>query len=204
MGKEASAARGRVTDMLRRGDFDGAFEAGIVDIRAGCGSRYDSAIAEARGYFPAWRRMATAPTEGAAPTTGSPSARGQADVTLLVHRLTHYLETLDRHNVAIQQAYDQACDSLANLRRMWGGEAAQEFYTRFGSSIQAMERYLDGSRQIREVLEERLAALRQADRPGAYAASSSAGDGGADRTATCLYVAEQLRRQPALRRLIPP
>lgn len=172
--KRAQDARARITDMLRRDDYDGALQAGIEDIRSNFGDRYDGAIAEARRYYPTWRRTTTASTgavpTGAVPTggadhTGGPTAAGSGDVTVLVTRLTHYLETLDRHNRSIQQAYDRACESLANLQRVWGGEAARDFYAHFGSTTEALERYLEGSKGIRAVLEERLAALREADRP---------------------------------------
>lgn len=166
MGKGASTKRAQITGKLRLGDFDGALQAGIADVRAVCGDRYDGAIAEAEQYHATWR---PAPSTGAqAPTTtGGLMNQGQGDVTLLVTRLTSYLAALDRHTAAIQQAYDHACESLANLQRVWGGEAAQDFYRQFGSSTEAMERYLTGARQIREVLEERLTTLREADRPGA-------------------------------------
>lgn len=164
--RKARAALARITERLRRGDYDGTLQDGIADVRSLAGDRYDGAIAEAERYHAGWRPKAPASIGGAPPRGGAPMADGQANVTVLVNRLSHYVEVLDRHTVAIQQAYDQACESLANLQRVWGGEAAQEFYTRFGSTTEALERYLDGARGMREILEERLTSLRQADRPG--------------------------------------
>ena len=161
----AKAERAKITEMLRRDDFGRALEAGIKDVRSIAGNRYDSAIAEATRYYSTWRPQMPNPAASAWPG-GAPTADPQSNVTELVARLTRYLDVLDRHTLAIQQAYDQACGSLANLQRVWGGEAAHEFYTRFGGTTEALERYLAGARGMREILEERLTSLRQADRPG--------------------------------------
>lgn len=88
------------------------------------------------------------------------------DVSLLIERLTSYSQALDRHTVAIQRAYDKAQESLANLRRVYAGAAAEDFLAHWDRTTQALERYLEGSRRIKETLEARLATLREADRPG--------------------------------------
>lgn len=89
----------------------------------------------------------------------------EVDVTELVRRLTSYSAALDRHNLAVQRAYEQAEESLANLRRVWGGTAAEDFYVRFGETTKALERFTEGARGIKALLDERLAALRAADLP---------------------------------------
>ena len=81
-------------------------------------------------------------------------------------RQTRYPQALDRHNEAIQQAYDRAQESLANLRRVYAGAAAEDFLSQWDRTTEALERYLQGARDIKEILEARLATLRQADRPG--------------------------------------
>ena len=90
----------------------------------------------------------------------------EGDVSLLVTRLTSYSQALDRHNEAVQQAYDRAQESLANLRRVYAGAAAEDFLSQWDRTTEALERYLQGARDIKEILEARLASLRQADRPG--------------------------------------
>lgn len=90
----------------------------------------------------------------------------EVDVTLLVNRLTSYSEALDRHNVAIQRAYENAQESLANLRRVYGGAAAQDFLAHWDRTTEAMEEYLDGAKRIKEILDTRITTLREADRPG--------------------------------------
>lgn len=95
-------------------------------------------------------------------------AEGDApgDVSLLIERLTSYSKALDRHTAAIQQAYDKAQDSLAHLRQIYAGAAADDFLTHWDRSTEALERYLKGSRRIKETLEARLATLQEVDRPG--------------------------------------
>lgn len=88
------------------------------------------------------------------------------DLSVLIERLTSYSQALDRHNVAMQRAYDNAQASLARLRSVYGGAAAKDFLSRWDHTTETLEQYLEGARQIKETLEERLATLRQADRPG--------------------------------------
>lgn len=88
------------------------------------------------------------------------------DVSLLVQRLTSYSQALDRHTAAMQQAYDRAQESLEHLRRVYAGAAAEDFLAHWDRTTEALERYLDGSRRIKDTLEARLATLREADRPG--------------------------------------
>lgn len=90
----------------------------------------------------------------------------EGDVSLLVTRLTSYSEALDRHNQAIQAAYDQAQESLANLRRVYAGAAAEDFLSQWDRTTQALERYVQGARRIKDILDARLSTLREADRPG--------------------------------------
>lgn len=163
----AKRYRQRILELLSSGGYDEAVQLGADEVRQKWPGKYDAAIGEALAADREEQARKVGPVgrPDAATTRAAPMTEGQANVTLLVNRLAHYLETLDRHNAAIQQAYDHACESLANLQRVWGGEAAQDFYTRFGSTTEAMERYLEGSRRVREVLEQRLSTLRQADRP---------------------------------------
>lgn len=87
------------------------------------------------------------------------------DVTVLIQRLTSYSEALERHNVAIQRAYDQAQESLSHLRQIYAGAAAADFMAHWDRTTEALEQYLRGARGIKATLDERLVALREADRP---------------------------------------
>lgn len=82
-----------------------------------------------------------------------------------MRRLTRYLEVLERHNLAIQRAYENAMESLAHLRQVYSGAAAGDFMSHWERTSEALERYLQGSQGIKVILEERLSALREADRP---------------------------------------
>lgn len=90
----------------------------------------------------------------------------EADVTLLVGRLTSHSEALDRHNAAIQKAFENAQESLAYLRRVYGGVAAEDFLSHWDLTTEALEQYLDGARRLKEILDARVDSLRAADRPG--------------------------------------
>lgn len=87
------------------------------------------------------------------------------DVSLLLSRLNRYAEALERHNVAVTRAYGNTLEPLSHLRKVWGGAAAEDFMAHWDRTTAALEHYVEGSRQISELLEARIAALREADRP---------------------------------------
>ena len=62
----------------------------------------------------------------------------EGDVSLLVTRLTSYSQALDRHNEAIQQAYGRAQESLANLRWVYAGAAAEDFLSQWDRTTEAL------------------------------------------------------------------
>lgn len=164
--------RARTDELLAADQYDTALAREIQDIRGVAGPKYDAGIEEAltADRQERARRTPKADAEGPGPTVGAPArgdtSTGQGDVTLLVTRLTSYSEALDRHNMAIQRAYENAQESLAKLRRVYGGAAAEDFFVHWDRTTQALERYLEGARSIKEVLEARLSALRESDRPG--------------------------------------
>ena len=83
----------RITEMLRRRDYDGALEAGIEDVRSVAGNRYDGAITQARRYYSTWHPQMPNPTAVASPGDAA-AADSQANVTEVVARLTRYVEVL--------------------------------------------------------------------------------------------------------------
>lgn len=89
----------------------------------------------------------------------------EADVTELVKRLTSHSEALGRHTESMRQAFDTVQESLANLKRVWHGEAAEWFYAEWARSMAGIERWLEGARQIKLLLDDRLDSLRAADQP---------------------------------------
>ena len=88
-----------------------------------------------------------------------------ADVSELVKRLTSYSEALDRNVTVMQQAFDKVQGSFANLRRVWGGDAADAFYSDWMQTADGLEQTFETGRRLRALLDERLASLRMADRP---------------------------------------
>ena len=177
-GRAAKRWRARVDALLAPGDFDGATELAVDEIRGKFGDRYQSALDEAKTWYREWRAMdrdaVALPSperpggderNPAPPSPARPSGPGDANVTELVRRLTRYLEALERHNLAIQRAYESAMESLAHLRKVYAGAAADDFMSHWERTSEALDRYMQGSRSIKAVLEERLSALREADRP---------------------------------------
>lgn len=108
------------------------------------------------------------------PTRESPPAvsamTDDGNVTLLLARLNSYAEALQRHNVAVTRAYENALESLTRLRQVYAGAAADDFMAHWDRTTAALEHYVEGSRRLSEILEERIATLRKADRPGLDAA----------------------------------
>lgn len=105
----------------------------------------------------------------------------EADVSELVNRLTRHSEALGRHIAIIQQAFNQIQqESYANLRRVWHGETAEWFYSQWDRSMEGIERYLEGARQSKMLVDEHLESLRAADLPfgGGAGAGPSAAAGG--------------------------
>lgn len=60
----------------------------------------------------------------------------EANVTELVKRLTSHSEALERHTARIQAAFDTVQESYANLKRVWGGAAAEDFYAQWERSME--------------------------------------------------------------------
>lgn len=84
---------------------------------------------------------------------------------VLVKRLTSHSEALDRNISAMQQAFEKVQESFANLRRVWGGDAAEEFYEHWMRTADRLEQTFDKGRRLKALLDERLDSLRMADRP---------------------------------------
>jgi uncharacterized protein YukE len=87
-----------------------------------------------------------------------------ADVTRLVNALESYSRELDRHNARVAQAYAELERSLSRLGSVYEGTAAREFKLHWSRTTRGLRDYTDGSRAIRKLLEQRLAALKAADR----------------------------------------
>lgn len=167
-----SGGGAQTNELLAAGQYDAAVAREIEDVRRVASWKYDAAIEEAPTADRKERagRDPNVSSHDSGVIEGAPAPRGvsmgRADVSVMVTRLTRYSEVLDGHNVAIQRAYDQAQESLKNLRRVYGGAAADDFFARWDRTIKALDLYLQGTRSMKEMLEARLSTLREADRPG--------------------------------------
>lgn len=118
-------------------------------------------------------RDADRPIHGARESPPAVSAMtDDGNVTLLLARLNSYAEALQRHNVAVTRAYENALESLTHLRQVYAGAAADDFMAHWDRTTAALEHYVEGSRRLSEILEERIATLRKADEPPSWSRES--------------------------------
>ena len=87
-----------------------------------------------------------------------------ADVTRLVSGLERYSRELERHNAQVAQAYHELEQALARLSAVYEGTAAREFKAHWARTKSGLREYNDGAQAIRQLLDERLNALKEADR----------------------------------------
>lgn len=88
-----------------------------------------------------------------------------ADVTQLVRALEAYNRELERHNAKVANAYGRLERSLHKLGGVYEGTAAREFQSHWLRTKSGLAEYNRGSQSISRLLNERLAALKAADRP---------------------------------------
>jgi uncharacterized protein YukE len=88
------------------------------------------------------------------------------DAALLLRGLQDYRTTLDLHLQKLQQEWDQLDRMYAAFRSVYEGDAAREFHTYWLRTRLGFEQYIDGTRRISQVLDERITALIEAERTG--------------------------------------
>ena len=88
-----------------------------------------------------------------------------ADVTQLIRALESYSRELERHNAKVTNAYQRLEQSLSRLSGVYEGTAAREFQSHWLRTKGGLAEYNKGSNEISRLLNERLAALKAADRP---------------------------------------
>ncbi len=87
-----------------------------------------------------------------------------ADVTQLVRSLESYSRELERHNAKVASAYHDLERSLNKLRGVYEGVAAREFQSHWLRTKSGLAEYNRGAESISRLLNERLGALKAADR----------------------------------------
>lgn len=88
-----------------------------------------------------------------------------ADVTQLVRALEGYSRELERHNAKVSRAYNDLERALSKLSGVYEGVAAREFQSHWLKTKSGLAEYNRGAQSISRLLNERLAALKAADRP---------------------------------------
>lgn len=89
-----------------------------------------------------------------------------ADMTRLLRALQSYAAELDKHNARVSAAFTQLERSRSRLNTYYEGAGAKDFKAHFARTERGLHEYVNGTRAIKKVLQERIDRLTEADRPG--------------------------------------
>lgn len=88
------------------------------------------------------------------------------DTSLLLRGLEEYRAALNIHVQAVSQEYSQLDMRWNAFDRVYDGDAAREFRAHWLRTKQRFEEYIEAARKIGLLLDERIEALRIANRAG--------------------------------------
>jgi uncharacterized protein YukE len=88
------------------------------------------------------------------------------NTSLLLQGLEEYRAALENHRHVVAQEYAQLNDRWVSFYHVYEGKAADEFKAHWLRTQQRFEEYIEAARRIGDILDERIDALRQADREG--------------------------------------
>jgi uncharacterized protein YukE len=86
------------------------------------------------------------------------------DSRLLLSGLEEYSRVLDRHSVYLKMEFGNVDNHWAQFSSVYEGEAADQFRAGWLRSTQNFQEYITQTDRIRMLLEERIEALREANR----------------------------------------
>jgi uncharacterized protein YukE len=89
-----------------------------------------------------------------------------ADLSRLLTGLERYRDELQRHEQKVRSEFSGVSKRMSHLNSIYEGAAATEFKSHFARSQRSLNDYLEGTRRIQGVLDERIQKLREADRTG--------------------------------------
>lgn len=87
-----------------------------------------------------------------------------ADTTVLLNGLKSYRDSLEKHLQELQVNFDQLEHRWKAFSRVYEGNAAKQFKSGWRRTENNFEDYLENSRRILGVLNERIVHLEEADR----------------------------------------
>jgi len=87
-----------------------------------------------------------------------------ADTRLLLAGLEEYHQLLDRHILELQTEYDSLLNVWSAFSSVYEGDAADQFKTGWTRTDFNFKDYIEATRKISKMLEDRISALRDANR----------------------------------------
>lgn len=91
-----------------------------------------------------------------------------ADTTILLAGLEEYCRRLEQHMSRLEQEYHDLDKRWQTFSRAYEGNAAEQFRTGWRRTGEGFSVYLEQSRKILHILEQRINALREANRAEGY------------------------------------
>lgn len=90
------------------------------------------------------------------------------NTTLLLAGLEDYHKCLTRHVIQMEQEYQNLERGWRAFSNVYEGAAAEQFRTGWGRTVTGFRTYVEQSQHIMKILEERITALREANRTEGY------------------------------------
>lgn len=87
-----------------------------------------------------------------------------ADTRLLLKRLEEYRHSLRRHVIALRSEYEYLDVQWQRLSVVYQGDAADQFRAYWIRTADRFQEYITNTDRIAEILDERIEALREANR----------------------------------------
>lgn len=86
------------------------------------------------------------------------------DTKLLLSGLEAYLESVNRHIESLKEEYQHLDNTWRRFSACYEGEAADQFREGWLRTADRFREYMEGADRIRIILDERVDALREANR----------------------------------------
>ena len=86
------------------------------------------------------------------------------DARVLLHGLEEYSRALERHTVMLKLQFNNVDSHWQQFSSVYEGEAADQFRAGWTRTNQNFKEYIEQTDRIQKLLEERIEALREADR----------------------------------------
>jgi uncharacterized protein YukE len=86
------------------------------------------------------------------------------DARVLLHGLEEYSRALDRHSLMLKIHFSDVDRHWQQFSSVYEGDAADQFRAGWARTNQNFTEYIEETNRIQRLLEERIAALREADK----------------------------------------